>query len=46
MLKSGNSVTFQIKFFPYFYSYFQKRQKVGEPYFLNNPRTFKFPSNL
>ncbi len=27
MLKSYNSVTFQIKFFPYFYRYFQKDKK-------------------
>ncbi len=34
MLKSCNSVTFQINFFPYFYHYFQKRQKIGNLTFL------------
>ncbi len=34
MLKSRNSVTFQIKFFPYFYFNFQKLQKIGNLTFL------------
>ncbi len=42
MLKSRNSATFQIKFFPYFYCYFQKRPKIGNLTFLTIPLLFSY----